>query len=266
MNSKQKKALKAKFSDGLGSSGVMVSTLSKWYDVKQRPPSSDEVAFVNSIPAGSCPRCGSESVRRDVRSKKTGLIVRECKDCGKKFGPLTGKVSDSRKIPLSEWIEFLVHLFQFHSVKMASLDSRNADSTGRYWLSKVFSVVEGMQEGVSLSGKVWIGETYFPKRRSESETWGRKRLRGLSRNQFCVLTATDAETCVLRVCGVGKPSAARAVAGYGEMIAKGSKIIHDGDKSHNAPIGAKRISSIQTYPESVDPADHLWLASKHRSL
>ena len=65
MNSKQKKALKAKFSDGLGSSGMMVSTLSEWYDAKHRPPTADEVAFVNSIPVGSCPRCGSENVRRD---------------------------------------------------------------------------------------------------------------------------------------------------------------------------------------------------------
>ena len=116
MNNKQKKALKAKFSDGLGSSGMMVSTLSEWYDAKHRPPSADEVAFINSIPVGSCPRCGSENVRRDGRSKKTGLIVRECKDCGKKFGPLAGTVFDSRKIPLSEWIEFLVHLFQFQGV------------------------------------------------------------------------------------------------------------------------------------------------------
>ena len=99
MNNKQKKALKAKFSDGLSSSGMMVSTLSEWYDAKHRSPSADEVAFVNSIPVGTCPRCGSENVRKDGRSKKTGLIVRECKDCGKKFGPLTGTVFDSRKIP-----------------------------------------------------------------------------------------------------------------------------------------------------------------------
>lgn len=256
MNNKQKKALKAKFSDDLGSSRMMVSTLSEWYDAKHRPPSADEVAFVNSIPVGSCPRCGSENVRRDGRSKKTGLIVRECKDCGKKFGPLTGTVFDSRKIPLSEWIEFLVHLFQFHSVKTASLDNRNADSTGRYWLSKVFAVVEGIQEGVSLSGDVWIDETYFPKWRSESETRGGKRLRGLSRNQFCVLTATDGKTCVLRVCGVGKPSAARAVAGYGEMIGKGSKIIHDGDKSHNALIEAMGLSSeVHSTDETKGLAD-----------
>lgn len=106
-----------------------------------------------------------------------------------------------RKIPLSEWIEFLARLFQFHSVKTAPLDKRNADSTGRHWLSKVFAVAEGMQEGVSLSGNVWIDKTYFPKWHSESETRG------------------------------------------GKMIAKESKIIHYGDKSHNALIDAMVLSS-----------------------
>ena len=48
MNSKQKKALEAKFSDGLGSSGMMVSTLSEWYDAKHRPPSADEVTRLMS--------------------------------------------------------------------------------------------------------------------------------------------------------------------------------------------------------------------------
>lgn len=67
--------------------------------------------------------------------------------------------------------------------------------------------------------------------------------RGLSRNQFCALTATNGKTRALRVCGVGNPSAARAVAGYGEMIAKGSKIIHDGKKSRNALIEAMGLSS-----------------------
>ncbi len=142
----------------------------------------------------------------------------------------------------------LVRLFQFHSAKTAPLDNRNADSTGRHWLSKVFAAVEGMQEGVSLSGGVWIDGTYFPKWRSESETRGGKRLRGLSGNQFCVLTATDGEACALRVRGAGKPSAARAVAGYGEMIAKGSRIIHDGGKSRNALIEATGLSSKPTAP------------------
>lgn len=43
--------------------------------------------------------------------------------------------------------------------------------------------------------------------------------------------------------GEQHPTAARAVAGYGEMIAEGSKIIHDGDKPHNALTEAMGLSS-----------------------
>lgn len=244
MNKKQEEALKAKFSGCRGSSGMMVSTLSEWYDAKHRRPSAEEVDFVNSIPIDSCPHCGSRAVRRDGKSKKTGLIVMECKGCGRKFGPLTGTMFDSRKIPLSEWVEFLVHLFQFHSVKTSSMDNRNAESTGRYWLSKAFAVVDEIQSNIRLSGTVWIDETYFPKWRSESERDGGGRgLRGLSRNQFCVCSATDGKTCALVVCGVGKPSSAKAVKAYGRMIAAGSKIVHDGDKSHNALVSMLSLSS-----------------------
>ena len=58
MNNKQKKASKAKFSDGLGSSGMVVSTLSERHGAKRHPPSPDEAAFIDSIPAGYAPAAG----------------------------------------------------------------------------------------------------------------------------------------------------------------------------------------------------------------
>ena len=168
--------------------------------------------------------------------------ARECKGCGKEFGPLAGTAFGSREMPLPEWIGFSVRPFQSHSAKTAPLDSRSADSAGRHWLSKAFAVAEGTQEGASLSGGAWIGETHFPRWRPEPETRGGKRLRGLSGNQFCALAATGGEACVLGVRGVGKPSAARAVAGCGETIAEGSKAIRDGGKSHDALIEAMGLS------------------------
>ena len=98
---------------------------------------------------------------------------------------------DSRKIPFSEWIEFLVHLFQFHSIRTTAFDNRNAITTGLYWLSKVFLVVDDIQSDIVFSGKVWIDETYFPRWKSESATKDGKLLNGLSRNQFCVCSADN---------------------------------------------------------------------------
>lgn len=148
MNKKQKEALRGKFSDALMSTDLMVSTISEWYDAKHRKPSKEEVVFINSIVIEECPFCGSKEIRRDGFNKKTGLAIRECKTCGRKFNPLAGTIFDSRKIPLSEWIEFLVHLFQFHSIKTSSIDNRNAVTTGLYWLSKVFLVVDDIQSDI----------------------------------------------------------------------------------------------------------------------
>lgn len=234
MNKKQKEALRGKFSDALMSTDMMVSTISEWYDAKHRRPSKEEVDFINSIVIEECPFCGSKEIRRDGFSKKTGLAIRECKTCGRKFNPLAGTIFDSRKIPFSEWIEFLVHLFQFHSVRTSAFDNRNAVTTGLYWLSKAFLVVDDIQLGVAFSGRAWIDETYFPRWKSESSTKNGKMLRGLSRNQFCVCSATDGKRCMLRLCGVGKPSSAKALKAYGGVIAPGSTIVHDGDNSHKA--------------------------------
>ena len=236
MNKKQKQNLRKRFSSGLKSSAMMISTLEEWHDAKHRDPSKDEIDFINSIEVPSCPYCGSARIRKDGRSKKTGLAIRECKGCGRKFNPLAGTVFDSRKIPISEWVEYLAHAFEFHSTKTSASDSRNAGSTGRYWRDKVFLALDGCQEGIVLSGAVWIDEIYFPKWRSETELSGGKRLRGLSRNQLCVATMTDGKACVLVPCGVGHPSARQVLKAYAPHIKRGSRIFHDGDASHDALI------------------------------
>ena len=162
MNKRQKEALRGKFSDALMSTDMMVSTISEWYDAKHRKPSKEEVHFINSIVIEECPFCGSKKIRRDGFNKKTGLAIRECKTCGRKFNPLAGTIFDSRKIPFSEWIEFLVHLFQFHSVRTTAFDNRNAVTTGLYWLSKVFLVVDDIQSDIVFPERCGLTRHTFP--------------------------------------------------------------------------------------------------------
>lgn len=49
-----------------------------------------------------------------------------CLDCGKAFSPLTGTVFDAHKIPISEWTEYMIHLFEFHFLSSSARDNRNA--------------------------------------------------------------------------------------------------------------------------------------------
>lgn len=44
-----------------------------------------------------------------------------CLDCGKAFSPLTGTLFDANKIPISEWIEYMIHLFEFHSLSSSAI-------------------------------------------------------------------------------------------------------------------------------------------------
>ena len=44
-----------------------------------------------------------------------------CLDCGKAFSPLTGTAFDGHKIPISEWIEYMIHLFEFHSLSSSAI-------------------------------------------------------------------------------------------------------------------------------------------------
>ena len=234
----------------------MVSTISEWYDARHRKQSKEEVDFIISIDIEECPFCGSKEIRRDGFNKKTGLAIRECKTCGRKFNPLVGTIFDSRKNPFSEWIEFLVHLLQFHSVRTTVFDNRNAVTTGFYWLSKVFLVVDDIQSDRVFSGKVWIDETSFPRRKSESAAKNGKLLRGLSRNQFCVCSATGGKRCVLYLCGMEKPSSSKALRAYGSVIARGSMVIHDGDDSHHALVESLGLEEeIHTATETKGISD-----------
>lgn len=72
-----------------------------------------------------CPHCGG------THFKKSGYYGNgtrryRCLDCGKAFSPLTGTVFDSHKIPISEWSEYVMHLFEFHSLSSSARDNRNA--------------------------------------------------------------------------------------------------------------------------------------------
>ncbi|MDY2913825.1 MAG: hypothetical protein SOV58_04250 [Candidatus Enteromonas sp.] len=55
----------------------------------------------------------------------------------------------SHKIPISEWIEYPIHLFKFHSATPAR-GGRN--TIGFSWIGKVFAALDGCQDGVVLSG------------------------------------------------------------------------------------------------------------------
>ncbi|MDY6034216.1 MAG: hypothetical protein SPI63_01290 [Bulleidia sp.] len=211
-------------------------TIHEWYDAKHPVASIDEINFINSIDVDYCHHCGSISfVRNGYYRNGTRCFL--CKDCNRKFGALTNTIFDNRKIPISERFEFLIHLFEFHSIRTSARDNRNAQTTGKYWLTEVFSVLENVQENVVLEGNVYIDEMFFPVIKNKMILKNGKKLRGISRNRICVAAGFDDHGHILLINEkTSKPSNKSTLEAYGNHIKPGAHLIHDSEHSHHELI------------------------------
>jgi hypothetical protein len=131
------------------------------------------------------------------------------------------------------------------SITADSWSNKNDFKTSRYWLQKLFLVLENIQDDIMLSGKVWLDETFYTVR---SEHIVRKdngdKLRGLSNNQICIGVATDKSRSILLVEGTGKPSQKKVFTAFSTHIAPGSILIHDKESAHKKLVEKLELKSI----------------------
>lgn len=222
---------------------LISSTIHEWYDAKHRMTSDEEIQLINNVEIIKCPRCGNGNfVKNGLYKNKVQRYY--CNSCRKNFSPLTNTIFESKKIPISEWIEYLIHLFEFHSIRTSARDNRNAESTGKYWLLKVFSVLEDIQKDVVLEGTIYLDETYFPVIKNKVIKKNGKKLRGISRNKIGVGIAFDDKgNLLMKVEYTSKPSDSSTWKTFGSHIKEGSHLIHDGEKSHGILIRKLNLTS-----------------------
>lgn len=154
---------------------LISETVHEWYDAKHPAVTKSEVQFLNSIRPDHCPICVSKQIIK-YGFYKDGTQGYRCKFCGSKFNILTGTIFQEQKIPVSKWIEFLLYLFEIHSVGIVARDNRNAESTDRYWLIKVFAVLEGIRSHIMLEGNIYFDEMFFPVIKHETRIVNGKKL------------------------------------------------------------------------------------------
>ena len=226
-------------------SRMIYGTTDSWYDAKHPVQDVDEKKMINSIGIKRCPYCHGTHFRKKGFDRN-GIQRYICLEpgCGKSFNPLTRTVFDSHKIPISQWIEFLVHLFQMQSIMDSSIDNTNSNSTGRYWTFKVFDALKDYQDGIMMGEVFYTDETYLPVTPSDLFLRYGEKLRGLSRNVHCIFTATDGEKTILIATGFGKPSFDKVRAALMPHVKRGSVMIDDGERSHSLlvkELGVRRI-------------------------
>lgn len=230
---------------------VLDDTLISWYKKKHRELTKNEVRLINSLVKSNCPYCKNENIRKCGFYGK-GIQRYQCKACNKKFSPLTNTIFDCKKIPISEWTEYLIHLFEFHSIRTSARDNRNAASTGKYWLKKVFAVLKNYQNNIILEGNVYLDEMYFPVVPGKEILKSGKKLRGISKNKIGVVTAIDDHNhCFIYVTNVSKPSLKSTWDAIGNHIKVKSHLIHDGEKSHEILISKLELTEEFYKAESL---------------
>ena len=236
-------------------------------DYSHRHPAvleSGEADFLNSYNVSSCRFCGSSSITKEGFSG-TGLRRYRCRDCGRRFTILTNTIFDSRKLPVSEWVCFLLDLFGYSNFNLTSKVNRNSINTTKYWVRKLFLIIDGVQDDIMLEGKVWIDETFIKVRSGDIE---RKpdgtEYRGQSRNQMCIGIACDARHSVFIFEGYGKTSKKKTLDAFSSHIRKGSHLIHDKEKSHSALVESLELTEeaydsrlLKGIPDRDNPLDRV---------
>jgi len=97
-----------------------------------------------------------------------------------------------------------------------------------------------------LKDTIYLDETFFNQVESKKETRSDgKEYLGISRNKFCVACAYDSFGHVLLLCeDVSKPSHKSTWKTLGSHIEHGSKLIHDGERSHSILIDKLGLASV----------------------
>jgi len=203
-----------------------------------------ERELINAYEPKRCAKCGSEKYKMNGYTGN-GVQRYKCSSCGQTFTSVTGTIFEGHKISVSEWIEYCMNIFRYVSINADSWNNRNAFTTSRYWLEKLFLVLESYQSEVRLSGKVWLDETFYSVRNMDiARTAEGNKLRGLSVNQMCIGVVCDESRSLCVFEGYGKPTQKKTYESFKAHIAVGSTLIHDNEKAHKKLVNELQLNSI----------------------
>ena len=180
-----------------------------------------------------CPHCKSEGVRKN--GKTNGVQRYKCASCDKTFGATNNTPFFRTQKTFDQWNDFIKLMFDEKPMGVRELGKRIGvdHRTAYFWRHKVLNALNTVK-GATLTGVVEADETYmrlsFKGQRKLPRGWKRrKRKRGLSKQQVCVLTAMDrTKNMLLRSTCLASPSAQRITDVLGPYTARDAVLVTDG--------------------------------------
>lgn len=206
---------------------------------------TNEFEFLNAYSISECRHCHSNNIRK-FGFTKNKIQRFQCLECHKTFTVLTNTIFEDHKISITEWIEFCLDIFRYESISVTSKTNKNSFNTSKYWLHKLFLVLNDIQNDILLKGNVQIDETFIPVLEPDKILKDGKQLRGLSKNQCCIGIGFDGTFVYGCFEGYGKPSQKKTRDAFINHIEVGSHLIHDKEKSHRIIVKELKLSD-ETY-------------------
>ena len=214
----------------------------------------DEAAEFYGRPV-RCPDCRRTHCV-SIGSSPGGNKRFQCRDCGRKFSYLSGTVFFSTKRDFDFWERYITCMVFCPTEELASHMCGISHPTAHLWRHKIFATVDGYQDHLILSDRIWIDETYLNDTRIMHE-FGKKRKRGLSKDQICIVVAIDVHKNMIAIqCGNGNPTGNRIEGALLNHIKPGSVIVHDGNAAHNQLI-AKAGCTSEVYKADTDDPKYI---------
>ena len=217
-----------------------------------------------------CPYC-----HKTARFIKKGFTKKhkkqryECKECKHKFVYDSHTVTSNLKISNFEFIEICVDTLML--VPIIDTANRLKKSTKCVFLNrhKFLLLLEDIlnKENIELAGTIELDETYIlesskgkpPINRKARQRGGHSKLRGLSHEQVCIVTATDRNTHeIFKAVGYAKPNSKVISDAFGKHIIEKSILYTDGLKSYDLVAKERNcdIKHLEGY-ENYNKVEHL---------
>lgn len=190
-----------------------------------------------------CPKCSCENY---IENGHTPAYHKrfKCENCGCSYTLLSDSVFNSSKISFHKILKY-IQLMTFNVPLQQCIEVLEISSnTANLWRNKIFQTVNGYQDTLQLSGRIWIDETYIEDYNVLGSDYINQKPRGLSKTQICIVVAIDSnKNMVAIICGHGKPSSDRIYKTLHNHIRPNSIIVHDGEKAHNKLIRELNLKS-----------------------
>lgn len=200
-----------------------------------------------------CPHCGSESIKGHGKYRNRQRY--KCKSCNRTFNDTTASPMAGTHYP-QKWAQHIKLMVEEATLQSVADELGIHISTAFYWRHKVMNALNSIEPEM-LAGLVESDEKFFLEshkgknqvikkgQRKPRKRGGKAKLRGLSREQICVVIAMDRDGHIAsKTAGRGKITAKQIDNAIGQQISNNSVLCTDSARNYTYFAKQKNLKHV----------------------